>query len=336
MNRRQFLSISGVAVCASGAWVDAAQASTGKKPGKTLVIVELKGGNDGLNTVVPFADPLYRTLRPTLGLSRDRLLQLDERTALHPATESLMPLWRDGRLAVVQGVGYAQPNLSHFRSTEIWDTASHADQYLRDGWLARALGGSPRAETIAIGSVEAGPFAKNSTKGGPMRHVAAPSFAASVDTAMRMLATVESSREITVLRLTLNGFDAHQNQALRHAALLGELSDGLVAMRRALVSLGRWDESLIMTCSEFGRGARENQTGGTDHGSAAPHFLAGGRVRGGLYGAMPALARIDGNGNLPVAVDFRRLYATVLGAWLGLDASAILQQRFEPLPLIVA
>ncbi|SOE81745.1 Protein of unknown function [Caballeronia arationis] len=336
MNRRQFLSMSGAAMCAPGVLVDTSHASTRKNPGKTLVIVELKGGNDGLNTVVPFADSLYRTLRPTLGLERDRLLQLDERIALHPAIEPLMPLWRDGRLAVVQGVGYAQPNLSHFRSTEIWDTASHADQYLRDGWLARALGSSLRAETIAIGSAEAGPFAKGTIEGLPMRHVAAPSFAASVDTAMRMLATADSNQDITVLRLTLNGFDTHQNQALRHAALLKELSDGFVALRRALVSLKRWDDSLIMTCSEFGRSARENQTGGTDHGSAAPHFVAGGSVRGGLYGATPALASIDGNGNLPVAIDFRRLYATVLGSWLDLDASAILRQRFEPLPLLFA
>jgi uncharacterized protein (DUF1501 family) len=153
---------------------------------------------------------------------------------------------------------------------------------------------------------------------------------------MRMLATADSNQDITVLRLTLNGFDTHQNQALRHAALLKELSDGFVALRRALVSLKRWDDSLIMTCSEFGRSARENQTGGTDHGSAAPHFVAGGSVRGGLYGATPALASIDGNGNLPVAIDFRRLYATVLGSWLDLDASAILRQRFEPLPLLFA
>ena len=137
-----------------------------------------------------------------------------------------------------------------------------------------------------------------------------------------------------MLRLTLNGFDTHQNQTRQHAVLLGTLSDGLLAMRRALTELGRWNEALVLTYSEFGRSARENQSGGTEHGTAAPHFVAGGRVRGGLYGAAPQLARLDGNGNLPLAIDFRQLYSTVLGAWLDLDASAILQQRFEPLPLI--
>jgi uncharacterized protein (DUF1501 family) len=66
----------------------------------------------------------------------------------------------------------------------------------------------------------------------------------------------------------------------------------------------------------------------------APHFVMGARVRGGLYGLPPALARLDGNGDLPLGVDFRQLYATVLGSWWGLDASTILQQRFEPLPLL--
>jgi uncharacterized protein (DUF1501 family) len=330
MNRRDFLSMSGAAVCAPDVLF---AASARKRVRRTLVIIELKGGNDGFNTVVPFADPLYRSLRPTLALRRDSLLQLDERSALHPALEPLMPMWREGRLAVVQGVGYAQPNLSHFRSTQIWDTASRADQYLHDGWLARASCGVAGFETITIGSVEPGPFAIDSVERRvPVRYVAAQSFAASVDAAKRML-VAGPVRDITVLRLTLNGFDTHQNQAPKHAALLRALSEGLVAMRRALVSLGRWDETLIMTCSEFGRSARENPTGGTDHGSAAPQFVAGGRVRGGLYGAMPSLARID---DPPVAVDFRRLYATVLGSWLDLDASAILRRRFEPLPLIVA
>ncbi|BEH30067.1 hypothetical protein GTC054_12830 [Burkholderia pseudomallei] len=118
--------------------------------------------------------------------------------------------------------------------------------------------------------------------------------------------------------------------------MLGQLAQGLVAMRSALIELGRWNNTLVMTYAEFGRRARENQSNGTDHGTAAPHFVMGGRVRGGLYGAPPALDALDGNGNLPVAVDFRQLYATVLGPWWGLDAASVLRQRFEPLPLLRA
>ncbi len=343
MNRREFLSIGGVCLCAPSAFAGVMPTAARSGVGRTLILVELKGGNDGLNTVVPFADPVYRLLRPTIGIARERVLQLDERTGLHPSLEPLMPLWRDGQLAIVQSVGYAQPNLSHFRSMEIWNTASRSDQYWRDGWLARAFSAAANAvDPIAIGSAEAGPFAN-----GPLRFVddaavrgalktrfPANPFGASIRTAMLLLASAKPRRDVAVLRLTLNGFDTHQNQTRQHAMLLTTLSDGLFAMRRALIELGRWDEALVLTCSEFGRSARENQSGGTEHGTAAPHFVAGGRVRGGLYGAAPQLARLDGNGNLPLAIDFRQLYSTVLGAWLDLDASAILQQRFEPLPLI--
>jgi uncharacterized protein (DUF1501 family) len=141
---------------------------------------------------------------------------------------------------------------------------------------------------------------------------------------------------VAVIRLTLNGFDTHQNQPGQHAALLGQLAEGLAAMRAALTELGRWDSTLVMTYAEFGRRARENESNGTDHGTSAPHFVMGGRVRGGRYGAPPELTRLDGNGNLPVGVDFRRLYATVLGPWWGLDANAVLRGRFEPMPILRA
>ncbi|MCA8351436.1 DUF1501 domain-containing protein, partial [Burkholderia cepacia] len=129
--------------------------------------------------------------------------------------------------------------------------------------------------------------------------------------------------------------------ALRHAAVVEGVMRRDVQRRRAArhaihslrigVSAMRW-----LTYAEFGRRVRENQSNGTDHGTAAPHFVMGGRVAGGLYGAPPALGRLDGNGNLPVAVDFRQLYATVLGPWWGLDATRVLQQRFDTLPLLKA
>ena len=108
------------------------------------------------------------------------------------------------------------------------------------------------------------------------------------------------------------------------------------ALRAALVEIGRWNSTLIMTYAEFGRRPRENLSNGTDHGTANAHFLFGGRVKGGLYGLPPALGRLDGNGNLPFAVDFRDLYATVLGEWWGLDASRALNGRFAPLDLLKA
>ncbi|HEY4298463.1 MAG TPA: DUF1501 domain-containing protein [Paraburkholderia sp.] len=412
MKRRSFLSMGAAAGAtlwlprSSGAQVTMPRVSSSRGYDNLLILVELKGGNDGLNTVIPFADPVYYALRKNIGIKREQAIQLDERTALHPSLQPLMPLWRSQQLAIVQGVGYAQPNLSHFRSIEIWDTASRSDQYLREGWLTRAFARRPvpadfAADGVVIGSAEMGPLAydaraialadpaqfghvsrlatsapgharnsgvapiqgtgSNIVKAADQLRLAqAPAqlktvfpggaFGSSIKAAMQVLANARASNDIplgntplrqskngqrvAVIRLTLNGFDTHQNQPRRHAALLSELAEGLTSLKTALIELGRWDDTLVMTYAEFGRRARENQSNGTDHGTVAPHFVLGAGVRGGLYGAPPTLARLDGNGNLLAGVDFRQLYATVLGPWWGLDAVSILQQRFEPLPLL--
>jgi uncharacterized protein (DUF1501 family) len=91
-----------------------------------------------------------------------------------------------------------------------------------------------------------------------------------------------------------------------------------------------------MTYAEFGRRPRENLSNGTDHGTANAHFLLGGRVKGGLYGPPPALSRLDGNGNLPFAVDFRDVYATVLDRWWGADSAGALKGRFAALDIVRA
>ncbi|WP_126228056.1 DUF1501 domain-containing protein [Burkholderia ambifaria] len=401
MNRRDFLTLTGAAAAAGvSLWQPAAHAASMPAGGRAgyanvLILVELKGGNDGLNTVVPYADPLYYQFRRGIGIKRDQVLQLDAHTGLHPALAPLMPLWRDGQVAIVQGVGYPQPNLSHFRSIEIWDTASRSDQYLHEGWLTRTFAQAPvppgfAADGVVLGSAEMGPLANGARaialvnpaqfiraarlaepsslreRNPALAHIIdvendivkaadrlrprggmrefrtafpAGTFGTSVKTAMQVLAACEASGPgaqdgVAVLRLTLNGFDTHQNQPGQHAALLKQFAEGMGAMRDALIELGRWNQTLVMTYAEFGRRVRENQSNGTDHGTAAPHFVMGGRVAGGLYGAAPALAHLDGNGNLPVAVDFRQLYATVLGPWWGLDATRVLQQRFDTLPLL--
>ncbi|MEK7711638.1 MAG: DUF1501 domain-containing protein, partial [Pseudomonadota bacterium] len=134
-----------------------------------LVLVELKGGNDGLNSVIPYADSSYYRLRPRLGIARDQVVQLDAATGLHPALKPLWPLWQSKELAIVQGVGYPKPNLSHFRSIEIWDTASDSDDYLEQGWLSQVFGRNPpprpfAADGVVVGSSELGPLAGGSTR----------------------------------------------------------------------------------------------------------------------------------------------------------------------------
>lgn len=338
MNRRDFLCTSMAAstcVLIPPALVMAREVLP-RRHEKLLILIELKGGNDGLNTVIPFADPAYLRLRPTIGIHREHVLQLDERTGIHPSMQSLMPIWRDGQLAIVQGMGYPRQNLSHFRSMEIWDTASRSDQYLRNGWLTRAFDTQAARASFAMTTSRfeslqaASPALETTFPDGP--------FGASIETAMSALARRDalSGQEMPVIRLTLSGFDTHQNQPVQHAALLKQLSEGLVAIRSSLTELGQWNNTLVMTYSEFGRRPRENESKGTDHGTAAPHFVMGGGVNGGLHGEAPALARLDGNGNLPVSVDFRQMYATVLGPWWGMDCGAILGGRFQTLPLLRA
>ncbi len=113
-----------------------AQAASEKK---MLILIELKGGNDGLNTLIPFRDDTYRALRPGIALPTESVLPLSQEAALHPAMRDLAHLWENGQLAVLQNVGYPHPNLSHFRSIEIWDTASSSEQVLQDGWVTQAM-----------------------------------------------------------------------------------------------------------------------------------------------------------------------------------------------------
>lgn len=112
------------------------QTVTGKD-GTILVVLQMAGGNDGLNTVIPYADDAYHVARPRLRLAPDQVLKIDNHIALNPKLTGLKSLYDEGHLAIVQGVGYPNPNRSHFRSTEIWQTASNADRTSSEGWLGR-------------------------------------------------------------------------------------------------------------------------------------------------------------------------------------------------------
>jgi len=386
MLRREFLQgLSAVSLIA--ALPEVVLASAADPWRRVLILVELKGANDGLNTVVPFGDPEYYRLRPRIGIRREDVLQLSEQEGLHPSLAPLLPLWEAGELAIVRGLGYPRPNLSHFRSIEIWDTASASEQYLQQGWLARAFRATPvprsyAAEGIIVGNAEPGPFlggrrsvAITNTEQflrqarqlrdhagvqqqgrGALAHIlsvesevvqAAQGLAGGVSlnttfpqgafgNAVRTAASVLAGREpVAAIKLSLNGFDTHQNQPGIHAALLRQLAAGLSSLKSALVELNRWDSTLVMTYAEFGRRAQDNASNGTDHGTANSHFVLGGRVKGGLHGEAPRLDRLD-NGNLVHAVDFRSLYATALQQWWGVDASGPLGGRHVPLDLIKA
>lgn len=131
------------------------QITTGKD-GTILVVLQMAGGNDGLNMVAPFADDAYYRARPKLALPADKTLRLNSYAGLNSKLTGVKSLFDDGHLAVIQGVGYPNPNRSHFRSTEIWQTASDADRTEREGWLGRyfdnCCAGSDPTVGVAIGS----------------------------------------------------------------------------------------------------------------------------------------------------------------------------------------
>src|SRR5690349_18849879 len=113
-----------------------AQAATDR----TLIVVQMAGGNDGLNTVVPYTDPLYIKMRPTLGIPQSKVLTLDTRLGLHPNLAPLKKLWDTGHLAIVEGVGYPNQSLSHFQAMDIWQTLDLSGSG-SEGWLGKLVSG---------------------------------------------------------------------------------------------------------------------------------------------------------------------------------------------------
>lgn len=166
MNRRDFLHRSGLATAGTmlipsflKSFEQTALAQTmpgqvrsgsGLGNGKIVVIVQLSGGNDGLNTVIPYRNDIYYRERPTIGIKPDKVLTLTDDLGLNPALAALRPLYDQGLLSIVNSVGYPNPDRSHFRSMDIWQSASRSDQYLPTGWVGRWLDANcPPIETGA-------------------------------------------------------------------------------------------------------------------------------------------------------------------------------------------
>jgi uncharacterized protein (DUF1501 family) len=350
-----------------------------------LLLLELHGGNDGLNTLVPYEDEAYYRARPQLAIPRDQVRQLTPKFGFHPALTPLMPLWEGKEMALIAGVGYPSPNRSHFRSIEIWETASDSEQVLDEGWLSRLFERFPlpsefTAEGILLGKGDAGPLSGGKARAialqGPEQFVqqAGSVRPVSVSTTNRALAHILTvQREISlaatdlqghirqtprlgiefptskigkqleaaatliaaqvpvaVIRVTQGSFDTHAGQSATHQRLLEELAQALMAFRAAMQKEGAWNEVLVMTYSEFGRRVGENASHGTDHGTAAPHLLLGGAVKGGLYGMFPSLTDLQ-EGDLKHTVDYRSLYATAIERWWGLPPILFGNHRYPPI-----
>ena len=402
-NRREFLRNSSLVAC--GLTVPtfvrrtASAAPTADRSGAKdtiLVVVQLTGGNDGLNTVIPFNDPDYAKYRPTLKVPTDQVKKLNDAVGLHPSLDGLAELWQDRSLSVIQGVGYPNPDQSHFRSMDIWQAASTAPT-LTEGWVGKALKTMPNAPAFHLAATnESAPLALT---GAPVRAPSITSLAdfqlktidgASKDgkdqrslienvsqpggkpglldfvkrTAVNTYASSKRLQEIAknyepktaypqtglanrlklaaqlisadlgarVFYVSIDGFDTHANQAAAHPGLLAEVSGAITAFWKDMAAQGHKDRLAVMTFSEFGRRAKENGSRGTDHGSGAPMFLVGGKIKPGVVGAHPSLAKLE-DGNLAHHTDFRQVYAAVLDQWLGVSSKEVLGERYKALDL---
>ena len=369
---------------------------------KTLVIVQLAGGNDGLNTLVPYREPAYAKLRPSLMVPAGQVVPLNDDFGLHPKLGALKTLWDSKQLAVVHGVGYPGPNFSHFQSMLIWQSAGPRAA-AGEGWLGSYLARLESEEhdplhgfnvdrfvapelyssqapivsavdAAAYGFQKLAPdeaearrrqtallklydqFPKNMPYAALLETTAADAVASSasltdavaqhtpavaypqtsIASGLQLVSQViASGAKLRVAHVTLGGFDTHSTQLNEHETLLGELGDALAAFYADLASYGKDKDVLTMTWSEFGRRAEENAIWGTDHGTAAPMFLLGGSVNGGMYGEPVSLTDLD-SGNLKFTTDFRSVYATVLDRWVGAPADDILGEHFDPVAGLVA
>ncbi len=364
---------------------------------RILVLIQLNGGNDGLNTIVPVENSLYYNARPGLAIAKNDAVPLTSELGMHPSLQALETFFGDGNMAIVQGVGYPAPDLSHFRSTDIWVSASDADVVLNTGWTGRYLdlefpdfseqppdhplavqiGGlssmmfqgpsanmgmslasiqlfSQIAESGLIYDTASVPQTSYGSEMAFVRSVANDSFqyAEAVQTAaasgpnnieyptgnplasnLAVIAQlIKGGLGSRIYVASLGSFDTHANQAGQHSTLLRYIADSVTAFYADLEVSGLGDRVMVMTFSEFGRRVEQNGSAGTDHGTAAPLFVFGRGVTGGLYGSSPDLADLDTVGNLKFGVDFRSIYATALVDWFGLgesNAEVVLNGSFE-------
>jgi uncharacterized protein (DUF1501 family) len=422
VTRRQFIKRGAgmvtVGLVMPKLWTAEARGQTiAADPGrKVLVVIQLLGGNDGLNTVVPYTDSRYYDQRPMLAIRDSELKDkngastiISDEFGLHPSLSEIRDLYQTGRVAITLGVGYPNPSLSHFLSMDIWHTANLTGLG-GEGWLGKyadiALVGKAGLPATSVGGVlpktffsdkvvipsiinfdlynfltdfnypgdsnnqlntfnrTAGRGLSTDTYNGAINQIgidavsgalkvksSVAGYSSSVTYAadnplaqgMKMLAEIITTiPETSLLYVTLGPFDHHSDQIShanghpdklsgQHASLLRWFSDAVKTFYDDLANHGLADNVVMMQWSEFGRRPNENASFGTDHGTAAPLFVIGNPVRGGLYGQQPSLAatELDAAGNMKFTVDFRSVYATLLDRWLGVDSRSVLGGAFE-------
>ncbi len=353
---------------------------------KKLVVLFQRGAADGLNIVVPYAEPNYYAMRPTIAIPHQQLLDLDGFFGLHPAMSSLLPFYRDGSLAVIHAAGSPDSTRSHFDAQDFMESGTPGVRSTTDGWLNRALQAEPATKpaspfraialggqlprtlqgvvpAVAINNVQdfgvtapgshgtaspiAGTFesmydsSSNSLLHGtgqeafeavrmlkaadPARYQPAAGVAypkSAFGNSLKQIAQLlKANLGVEAAFADIGGWDTHQNEGAAEGQLanrLRDFSDSIAAFWRDLGDSAA--DTTLVTMSEFGRTARQNGTGGTDHGHANVMFVLGGSVRGGhVHGRWPGLGaeQLNEGRDLVVTTDYRRVLGEATYRTLG-------------------
>lgn len=376
--------------------------ATSVPTGNALVIIQLVGGNDGLNTVIPAENDIYFAKRPDIAIKKENAIALKNGMYLHPSMAPIKSLYDQGNVSIIQNVGYANPNRSHFRATDIWNTGSDANVVWEEGWAARYLADRypnypitmpTQPMAIQLGSVESLLFQSDLGRFGTvfedpnlfyqlvsgtladdeippatlagdelafLKQISSTSIQYSKvirDGALKganrvtypntnlskqlgiVARLISGGLETPVYLCTIGGFDTHANQLTQHANLWKQISEAVAAFQKDLKAQNMGGKVTLMTFSEFGRRVNQNGTAGTDHGTAAPLFVIGDTVRGGMIGENPSLTNVDASGDIKAVFDYRQIYSTVLSDHLGLSTAStteIFKKSFERLPIFLS
>ncbi|MBC2844066.1 DUF1501 domain-containing protein [Winogradskyella flava] len=395
MDRRKFIKDSALAssLFFVPSFVKAFESVATEKLGyRRLVIVQLAGGNDGLNTIIPHNNDVYYNARPRLAITKD-IIRLNDNLGFHPSLAPLRSLFDNGELSIINNVGYPNPVRSHFRSMDIWQTASDSDEYLQSGWLGRYLDAHGQKPYNAIEMDEQLSLAM---KGEHFNGIATNNYKALYKTAKdpffksvlnhyndthlsehnlgylyqtmieakssakyiyektkvklsqqdypqnnfakqlkNVAQFVNSDLDTKVFYTSLGGFDTHANQQNKQSRLLEQYAESISAFVKDLKRNETFEDTLILTFSEFGRRVKQNAANGTDHGAANNVFIIGKNLKtAGFYNNLASLTDLDTNGDLKYEIDFRSVYATILSKWMNVSTKGIINSKQEVLHFI--
>jgi len=383
---------------------------------RVLVLIQLNGGNDGLNTIIPLDQySRYNAARTNIAIPENKVLGVtgNQTLGFHPSMTHMRAMYDSGQVSLIQGVGYPNQDFSHFRSTDIWLTGSDADENIETGWMGRYLDtkfpnfpeGYPNTTNPDPPAIQIGAMISPALQGGSMSlgmSITDPTnFYQFINGTVDPAPATPMGHELTFLRLvaqqtqaysgtiksaadkatnkstlypatgqntladqlkivarlvagglktrvymvSLGGFDTHATQVAvgspetgAHATLLQRVSQAVNAFQDDLKLLGIEERVLGMTFSEFGRRIKSNDSLGTDHGAAAPLFVFGAKVNGGVIGSNPIIPDNPSPGDsLTMQHDFRSIYASLLKDWFEVsdaDLNTIMMGSFNTLPIV--